>query len=73
MKARQKFIPIDFVYDDLGSEIFDDIVESNEYCLTRKERKILGGLGPQLVELTKECDLYELGSGSAKKTAVLFR
>ena len=73
MKQTQKRIPIEFVYDDLGSELFDKMVDSKEYYLPHKEREILQQHGPKIVEITKECDVYELGSGSAKKTSILLR
>lgn len=73
MKQKQKFIPIEFVYDDLGSELFDEMVDSKEYYLPHKEREILHEHGREIVEITKECDVYELGSGSAKKTSILLR
>ncbi len=73
LKRNQKFIPIEFLYDDLGSELFDKMVDSEEYYLPHKEKEILKKFGPKIVELTKECDIYELGSGSAKKTSILLR
>ena len=73
MKQKQKFIPIEFVYDDLGSELFDKMVDSKEYYLPHKEREILYRHARKIVEITKECDVYELGSGSAKKTSILLR
>ena len=73
MRQEQKFIPIEFVYDDLGSLLFDEMVDSEEYYLPHKEREILKESGPRIVELTKECDIYELGSGSARKTGILLR
>ena len=73
MKQKQKFIPIEFVYDDLGSELFDKMVDSKEYYLPHKEREILYRHALKIVEITKECDVYELGSGSAKKTSILLR
>ena len=73
MKQDKKFIPIEFLYDDLGSELFDKMVDSKEYYLPCKEREILYEHGRKIVEITKECDVYELGSGSAKKTSILLR
>ena len=73
MNQKQKSIPVEFVYDDLGSELFDKMVDSKEYYLPHKEREILHEYGPEIVEITKECDVYELGSGSAKKTSILLR
>ena len=71
LKSQQKFIPVEFVYDDLGSELFDKMVDSKEYYLPHKEKEILHAFGPRIAELTRECDIYELGSGSARKTSML--
>lgn len=73
LKRQQKFIPIEFIYDDIGSELFDRMTESKEYYLSHKESEILRRHGRQIVDATKECDVYELGSGSAKKTSILVR
>ena len=73
LKRKQKFIPVEFVYDDLGSELFDKMVDSKEYYLPHKEKEILNEFGHKIIQLTKECDIYELGSGSARKTSILLR
>ena len=67
-----KSIPSMFLYDQRGSELFDDICALDEYYLTRTEIAILqacagemaGAIGPQAV-------LVELGSGSSTKTPLL--
>ena len=45
MMQEQKFIPVEFVYDDLGSELFDRMVDSKEYYLPHKEKEILHEFG----------------------------
>lgn len=69
----QKFVPCEFLYDDLGSKYFDEFAESKEYYLPHKEKEILRTYGAELCRLTGCCDIYELGSGSAKKTSILLR
>ena len=49
------------------------MVDSKEYYLPHKEREILHRYGRKIVAITKECDVYELGSESAKKTSILLR
>ena len=39
LKRKQKLIPVEFVYDDLGSELFDKMVDSKEYYLPHKEKE----------------------------------
>jgi len=60
-----------FGYDDLGSQLFEEITELPTYFLTRVERSLLeryaGDIADQL-----GCEwVAELGSGSAKKTRLL--
>src|SRR5919106_4220068 len=72
LKRNQKFIPIEFLYDDLGSELFDKMVESEEYYLPQKEKSILKKFGPHIVELTKKCDIYELVAEAQGKQVYYF-
>ena len=39
LKRNQKFIPIEFLYDGMGSELFDQMVDSEEYYLRTKKKK----------------------------------
>lgn len=67
-----KNLPCRFFYDDLGSKIFEEICELEEYYLTRVERSILLDHAVEIAERFEEdVALVELGSGSAEKTRLL--
>jgi len=58
-----------YLYDQLGSRLFEAICEVPEYYLTRAEHEILSTHGDDIVGAIPDCDtLIELGSGSAEKT-----
>ena len=60
-----------YFYDELGSELFEQITELPEYYPTRCEREILQQESEQIVAAAQPRALIELGSGSAAKTRVL--
>jgi len=65
-------LPIYF-YDALGSALFDAICELPEYYVTRAETSILTASATEIVSaFGSPVRLVELGSGSAKKTRILF-
>jgi dimethylhistidine N-methyltransferase len=71
--GSQKSIPSKYLYDDLGSELFEKITLQPEYYPTRTEIKILDYHAKDIVNfIQKEIVLIELGSGSSKKTKLLF-
>ena len=58
-----------YLYDELGSRLFEAICAVPEYYLTRAEHEILSTHAADIVVATPDCDtLIELGSGSAEKT-----
>ncbi|MGH8311183.1 MAG: L-histidine N(alpha)-methyltransferase, partial [Steroidobacteraceae bacterium] len=59
-----------YYYDDLGSRLFDQICDTEEYYLTRSEQSLLDRIAVRLV-LPRYTDLIELGSGAARKTRAL--
>jgi len=68
-----KTLPARYFYDDLGSDLFEDITALPEYYLTRTEEAILRERAGEIAALTGDCDLIELGSGSSAKTRALLR
>ncbi len=71
--TTQKFIPSKYLYDNLGSELFELITVQPEYYPTRTEIKILENYSEEIVKnIKKNIILIELGSGSSKKTHYLF-
>ncbi|WP_305095577.1 L-histidine N(alpha)-methyltransferase [Croceibacterium aestuarii] len=70
----QKAIPARWLYDDAGSELFEDITQLPEYYPTRAETEILREQGDEFRELIGAGRaVVEFGSGSSLKTPLLLR
>ncbi len=69
LSATPKQLFPKYLYDDLGSRLFEAICEVQEYYLTRAEDAILSHHADDIVSTMPDCrTLIELGSGSAEKT-----
>lgn len=69
---EQRSIPSRFLYDEVGSALFEAITCLHEYYLTRKERSILRSRAAEIVaSVGKRVEIVEFGSGSAEKTRLL--
>ncbi len=66
-----KTLPSYYFYDHRGSELFEQICGLPEYYPTRTEQGILAMYAQEIRDLTGNCDLVELGSGSSRKTRIL--
>jgi len=72
LSADKKFLFPKYLYDELGSRLFEAICEVDEYYLTRAEDEILTTHADEIVTNIPHCrTLIELGSGSAQKTRKL--
>ena len=72
LRAEHKRIPCRFLYDEAGSELFEEICELPEYYVTRAERQILEDCSDEIAASFDEpISLAELGSGSSTKTRLL--
>jgi L-histidine N-alpha-methyltransferase len=59
-------------YDEIGSQLFEEICDLPEYYLTRCERSILAERAAEIADrFDAPTTLVELGSGSASKTRLL--
>jgi dimethylhistidine N-methyltransferase len=66
---QQKELPSKYLYDDVGSALFEVISILPEYGLTRADERVLRRHAHDLVErLETPVVVAELGSGSGKKT-----
>jgi L-histidine N-alpha-methyltransferase len=71
LRAR-KSLPAWLLYDDEGSELFEDITRLPEYYLTRTERAILlQDADAMIAAVGTPLEIVELGAGSAGKTRLL--
>ena len=74
LSQRQKAVPARWLYDDAGSQLFEDITDLEEYYPTRAETEILKGRGEEFAALIgKGRAVVEFGSGSSVKTPLLLR
>jgi len=65
----QKELPSKYLYDEIGSLLFDAISLLPEYGLTRAEERLLRLHAPEIVaQLPPPVIVAELGSGTGKKT-----
>ena len=68
-KPTQKELLSKYLYDDVGSALFEVISHLPEYGLTRADERLLRRHGRDIVErLATPLSVAELGSGSGRKT-----
>lgn len=72
LRRKQKALPAWLLYDERGSELFEDICKTQDYYPTRTE---LGIMRENMAKIAKKLQgreiLIEFGSGSAIKTELL--
>src|SRR5277367_3497588 len=65
----QRELPSKYLYDELGSALFEAICVLPEYGLTRADARLLERHSREIVDLVPSpVEVAELGSGSGKKT-----
>ena len=72
LAAQSKYVSPKYLYDEVGSQLFEQICLQPEYYLTRTEASILNKYAPVISKLAgSNIEIIELGSGSSSKTAIL--
>ncbi|GAA3164978.1 L-histidine N(alpha)-methyltransferase [Blastococcus jejuensis] len=71
LTSTPKTLPPRWFYDELGSELFDEITRLPEYYLTRAESSVLQTHAAGIAAATSADVLVELGSGTSEKTRLL--
>src|ERR1700680_5274985 len=68
-RPGQKELPSKYLYDDVGSSLFEVISHLPEYGLTRADERLLQRHAAEIVErVAAPVAVAELGSGSGRKT-----
>jgi uncharacterized SAM-dependent methyltransferase len=68
-RAGQKELPSKYLYDNVGSALFEVISHLPEYGLTRADERLLRRHADEIVDrVAGPVAVAELGSGSGKKT-----
>ena len=74
LNARQKILPARYLYDEVGSALFEAITLLPEYGLTRAEHRVLNRCADDIARsLVPVATVVELGSGSGQKTIRLLK
>jgi L-histidine Nalpha-methyltransferase len=71
-RAGQKTLPCSYLYDDVGSALFEAITYLPEYGLTRADARVIQAHAGDLIDsLPPNLITAELGSGSGSKTRAI--
>jgi L-histidine N-alpha-methyltransferase len=71
LRQTPKSLPPKWFYDEVGSDLFDQITRLPEYYPTRTEATILRVHAAEVAAVTGADTLVELGSGTSEKTRML--
>ncbi len=71
LTSRPPWIPPVWFYDEVGSQLFEDITDLPEYYPTRAERAILEKFADEIIAAADVDTFVELGAGSGAKTRLL--
>lgn len=70
--SQRKYLKPKYFYDQIGSNIFEQICIQPEYYITRIESDILRNNSPDILSICDDdISIVELGSGSSYKTRIL--
>jgi L-histidine N-alpha-methyltransferase len=71
LQRDPKELPTVWLYDERGSQLYEEITRLPEYYLPRREREILCARSPEIAARTRARTLVELGAGNANRTRLL--
>lgn len=64
-------LPPKYFYDELGSQLFDEICRTEEYYPTRTEMGLIERHAAEIVDIARPTTILELGSGVGTKASLL--
>jgi L-histidine Nalpha-methyltransferase len=71
LSGQPKRLPPRWLYDDVGTALFDEITRLPEYYPTEAERRLLITHAGEIAKVSGARTVVELGSGTADKTVTL--
>lgn len=71
LNREPKELPTIWLYDERGSQLYEEITRLPEYYLPRREREILRARSSEIAARTEAVTLVELGAGNASRTRLL--
>jgi dimethylhistidine N-methyltransferase len=74
LRSEQKYLSPQFLYDEVGSALFEAITFLPEYGLTRADERLLARYSERICQKALwPATIVEMGSGSGRKTAHLLK
>src|SRR4051794_37924014 len=74
LSANPKTIPSKYLYDAVGSALFEAICQLREYKCSRAEKRLLSANANQVIDgLAHNTLIVELGGGSGEKAELLLK
>lgn len=77
LSSKKKWLSSMYFYDEIGDGLFQDIMNLDEYYLTRAELDIMerhkGAILSYLIDDGGPCQVVELGAGDGVKTKILLK
>ena len=73
LSETPKSLPAKWHYDELGSQLFEQITTLDEYYPTRRERQILEARTGEIAAASAADTLIEIGAGFSEKSRILLR
>ena len=71
-KSPQKTLSPRWLYDQIGSKLFEQITDLPEYYVTRTELAVLADIAPRLArKIGPDATIVEYGAGAAQKIRIL--
>jgi len=71
LQSEPRELPPLWLYDERGSQLYEQITRLPDYYLPRREAEILGSHAAEIARRTAARTLVELGSGNARNTRIL--
>ncbi len=66
--TEPRSLPPKYLYDQVGSDLFDRICRTDEYYVTRTEAALLNQVVGHIAEAVQPATVFEFGSGMSRKT-----
>lgn len=77
LQSTPKYLDSKYFYDKKGDELFQKIMDSNEYYLTNAEMEIFStqqaGIADEVLKNTRQLDVIEFGPGDVTKSIHLLK
>lgn len=69
LKRSQPSLPAKWLYDQIGSELFEEITQTDDYYVTRTEAEVMDDVYPELRKICgRDTAIAEFGSGAGIKS-----